>query len=69
MRGLNSLRALFLLEKAEKTDIKADALELFEERNCSKLRRAASYLRHSSQITENNYNEGIKKKLTNKISQ
>lgn len=66
MKGFNSIRALYLFEKGEKLEQKANEKEKINgNKNYDYLRQAACYLRCEADMAEEEYNNNIKiKKLT-----
>ena len=63
MKGFNSLRALYLFNKGELLEQKADELEKTTDKCHDNLRQAASYLRSEADMAEDEYNEIHIKKL------
>ena len=63
MRGFSSLRALYLFEKAEKLENKADELEETTEYYYNNIRQTASFLRCDADMEEERYRKLSKKRL------
>ena len=67
MRGFESLRALYLFEKSEKLEAKADELEEKTGNNYDGYRQTACFLRCDADMAEDKYRELQSQNVLNKI--